>query len=402
MGNQVHDEMADALRSIFAENIYLKKAIMKSFKNHKEWDNLVKKYFLDSMYDIVRYWRLLWYLTKMDQSLKKEDILHLIDTYLYYRENRLFPGNKIDHIDNRTFEKTLFDAQKVRELRESIPDWLDNIGVEEFGKRWDSIIKALNQKPHDVIRTNTLKVTSDELIKILKNEGVNSKKIERMPDALIIQGGARLFELQSFIDGFFELQNNASQMVSIFLDAKPGMRVVDACAGEGGKSLHLAALMHNKGKIIALDTKHWKLKELRRRATKAGAENIEIRHIDSSKAYKRLKETADRVLLDVPCSGLGTLRRNPEIKWKLTPTDLERLTDLQRNLLERYSPLVCKKGCFVYSVCSILSSEGKQQIQSFLERHGNEFQLVKEKQYWPDIDDTDGFYMALLERTNTS
>jgi 16S rRNA (cytosine967-C5)-methyltransferase len=157
-------------------------------------------------------------------------------------------------------------------------------------------------------------------------------------------------------------------------------------------------LMQNKGKIIAMDTTEWKLIELRKRASKAGAENIETRHISSSKAYKRLKDTADRVLLDVPCSGLGTLRRNPDIKWKLTLEDLKRLEYLQHELLERYYPLVKQGGHLVYSVCSILSSEGEQQIRTFLDAHPSDFSLVKEKRYWPDTDDTDGFYMALLER----
>ena len=125
-------------------------------------------------------------------------------------------------------------------------------------------------------------------------------------------------------------------MVSRILDPQPGMRVVDACAGEGSKTLHLAALMKNKGKIIALDTQEWRLKELRKRATKAGVDTIETRMITSSKVYKRMDGTADRLLLDVPCSGLGTLRRNPDIKWKLSSEDLERLTILQQELLEKY------------------------------------------------------------------
>ena len=121
--------------------------------------------------------------------------------------------------------------------------------------------------------------------------------------------------------------------------------------------------MKNRGKIIAMDTLQWKLKELRRRAIKAGAEIIEVRAIDSSKVYKRLKGTADRLLLDVPCSGLGTLKRNPDIKWKLTLSDLERLKKLQKDLLERYFYLLRRGGQMVYSVCSILPSEGEKQVQ---------------------------------------
>jgi len=391
--------MTDALIIVFKENIYASKAIMKSFKNHKEWDNQTKGYFSDTIYDIVRYWRLLWHLLKKEPTLEKKDLLNLIDMYFFYKEKRIFNTTEIKNIDYNELEKTLDYIKDVRVLKESIPDWLDKLGIAQLGKRWDTVIHALNQKPNIVIRTNTLKITQDELIKILKNEGIQSEKIERTPEALLLKDRTNIFRLQSFKEGFFEMQSDASQMVSILLGPKPGMRVIDVCAGEGSKTLHLAALMKNKGKIIAMDTQEWKLKELRRRAVKASAENIETRTVDSSKAYKRLKGTADKVLLDAPCSGLGTLRRNPDIKWKITHSDLERLKELQRDLLDRYSPLLKIGGHMVYSVCSILLSEGEEQIKDLLKRNNNELKLIEEKRYWPDTDDTDGFYMALLKQT---
>ncbi len=397
--DQILDDMTDALIIVFKENIYASKAIMKSFKNHKEWDNQTKGYFSDTIYDIVRYWRLLWHLLKKEPTLEKKDLLNLIDMYFFYKEKRIFNTTEIKNIDYNELEKTLDYIKDVRVLKESIPDWLDKLGIAQLGKRWDAVIHALNQKPNIVIRTNTLKITQDELIKILKNEGIQSEKIERTPEALLLKDRTNIFRLQSFKEGFFEMQSDASQMVSILLGPKPGMRVIDVCAGEGSKTLHLAALMKNKGKIIAMDTQEWKLKELRRRAVKASAENIETRTVDSSKAYKRLKGTADKVLLDAPCSGLGTLRRNPDIKWKITHSDLERLKELQRDLLDRYSPLLKIGGHMVYSVCSILLSEGEEQIKDLLKRNNNELKLIEEKRYWPDTDDTDGFYMALLKQT---
>ena len=396
--NQMLNDITDALIMVFKDNLYASKAIMKSFKNHKEWDNQTKGYFSDTIYDIVRYWRLLWYLLKKEPNLEKKDLLNLISVYFFYKEKRIFNTTEIKNIDYNELEKTLINIKDVRVLKESIPDWLDQLGTDELGKRWNQIINVLNQKPNIIIRTNTLKITRDELIKIFKNEGIRSEKIERTPEALLIKDRTNVFRLQSFKEGFFEVQSDASQIVSIFLDPKPGMRVLDVCAGEGSKTLHLASLMKNKGKIIAMDTQEWKLKELRRRAVKASIENIEVRTIDSSKAYKRLKGTADRVLLDAPCSGLGTLRRNPDIKWKLTLSDLKRLTELQIDLLDRCSPLLRMQGYMVYSVCSILPSEGEKQIKAFLERHNNKFELIKEKRYWPDTDDTDGFYMALIKR----
>jgi 16S rRNA (cytosine967-C5)-methyltransferase len=155
--------------------------------------------------------------------------------------------------------------------------------------------------------------------------------------------------------------------------------------------------MKNKGKIIALDNQEWRLNILRKRATKAGADTIETRMITSSKVYKRMDGTADRLLLDVPCSGLGTLRRNPDIKWKLTSEDLERLTILQQELLEKYCMIIKPSGQMVYSVCSILPSEAEEQVVRFLKNHDG-FHLLNEKRYWPQTDGTDGFYIALIER----
>ncbi|KYK22229.1 hypothetical protein AYK24_02445 [Thermoplasmatales archaeon SG8-52-4] len=391
--DSIYDEMTNALYMVFEEDIYVSKALMNIFKNHKEWNDKEKGYISDIIYDIVRYWRLLWYLLKKSPSLKKNDLLQLIDVFIFYKEKR----TSHRHLNYNDLKNSLYLVKDARAIRESIPDWLDSIGINELGKHWDPIIKALNKKPSIVIRTNTLKCTTEKLVTLLEHEGIYSEKKENAKDALVLKEEGNIFRLESFQRGFFEQQSYSSQMVSIFLDAKPGMRIIDVCAGEGSKTLHLAALMENKGKIIAMDTAEWKLKELKRRAVKAGAENIEIRSIDSSKAYKRLKGSADRLLLDVPCSGLGTLRRNPDIKWKLTLLDLKRLKELQKELLERYSNLLKKGGQMVYSVCSILPSEGEKQIKDFLEIHKNDFRLIKEKRYWPDTDDTDGFYMALIE-----
>jgi len=391
------DDISDAITKIFGDNIYVTKAIKASLKIHKEWDDEQRGLFSDSIYNIVRYWRLLWYLLKKKPSLEKNALVDIIDAYLFYKE-KMIHKTETERLDYKEMEKALTYAKTVRALRESIPDWLDKLGVNELGERWDPVINALNKRPEVVIRTNTLKTTRDKLIQILEEEGIQSEPIDWAPDALLLKDRTNVFRLKSFKNGFFEMQSSASQIVSSFLGPMPGMRVVDACAGEGSKTIHLSALMENKGKIIAMDTQEWRLTELRRRATRAGADNIETRYLDSSKAYKRLKGTADRLLLDVPCSGLGTLRRNPDIKWKLTLSDLERIDEIQRYLLDLYFTLLKPGGRTVYSVCSILPSEGEKQIKSFIKRQNDGFQLIEERRYWPDIDDTDGFYMALLER----
>ncbi|MDH7507172.1 MAG: RsmB/NOP family class I SAM-dependent RNA methyltransferase, partial [Candidatus Thermoplasmatota archaeon] len=379
-------ELTSTLKKIFKENMFATKAIKFTLKVNNDWNDEKRGCFSDTIYDITRYWRLLWYLAKKEPSFNQKDLLEIVEIYLFYK--KIVPGN--EDLVNR-----LNKAQKIRALRESIPDWLDRLGQREIGKNWNDVLKVLNKKPELIIRVNTLKKTKEELLDVFKNEKIIAEKINLVPDALLISK-TNIFKLKSFQEGFFEVQDIASQMVSIFLEPKPGMLVVDACAGEGSKTLHIAALMKNRGRIIAMDLQDWRLKQLRKRAKRAGAYNIETRQITSSKSYKRLKFKVDRLLLDVPCSGLGTLRRNPDIKWKISFSDLERLKKIQAQLLEKYCCLLKQNGRLVYSVCSILPSEGDDQIKSFIEKQDKKFELVKEKRLSPDKDNTDGFYMALI------
>jgi 16S rRNA (cytosine967-C5)-methyltransferase len=339
----------------------------------------------------------LWYIIDQEPSSEEKDLQKLITLYLFSKKGDMTALQQKRELDTSQVLLRIETANASRILRESIPDWLDVQGEKELGFRWDTVIASLNKNPELIIRVNILKTTAKELLVILRKEGIIAEPLDWNPDALSIREKTNVFKLLSFNAGLFEVQDAASQMVCRILDPQPGMRVVDACAGEGSKTLHLAALMKNKGKIIALDTQEWRLRELRKRATKAGVDTIEIRLITSSKVYKRMKDTADRLLLDVPCSGLGTLQRNPDIKWKLTSKDLDRLKRLQQNLLESYCTILKPLGNMVYSVCSIFSSEGEDQVQRFLKNH-QDFRLLNEKRYWPDIDRTDGFYIALIQR----
>jgi len=177
------------------------------------------------------------------------------------------------------------------------------------------------------------------------------------------------------------------------------MRVVDACAGAGGKSLHLAALMENKGQLIALDIYQGKLNDLKKRAKRNSVHNIDTRLIDSTKTIKKLKNTADRVLIDAPCSGIGVLKRNPDSKWKLQPEFLEKIKSTQAEILDKYSQMLKVKGQMVYATCSILPSENEKQVANFLSTH-SEFKLLSENKVSPEKSGYDGFYMALLEKTS--
>jgi 16S rRNA (cytosine967-C5)-methyltransferase len=177
------------------------------------------------------------------------------------------------------------------------------------------------------------------------------------------------------------------------------MRVVDTCAGAGGKTLHLASLMQNKGQLIAMDLYESKLKQLKLRAKRNGAFNIEYRIIDSTKVIKKLHEKADRVLIDAPCSGLGVLKRNPDSKWKLQPEFIENIKKTQREVLENYSKIVKPGGKLVYATCSVLPSENQEQIKHFLSTDaGKNFTFVEDHKILSQNTGFDGFYMALLEK----
>jgi 16S rRNA (cytosine967-C5)-methyltransferase len=177
------------------------------------------------------------------------------------------------------------------------------------------------------------------------------------------------------------------------------MKVIDTCAGAGGKTLHLSALMENKGQIIAMDIYESKLRKLKVRAKRNKAHNIDMRVIDSTKPIKKLQGKADRVLIDAPCSGLGVIRRNPDSKWKLQPEFIENIKKIQQDILQQYSTMVKPGGKMVYATCSILPSENQNQIKTFLTSEaGKEFIFVSDKKVFAHISGFDGFYMALLER----
>ena len=200
----------------------------------------------------------------------------------------------------------------------------------------------------------------------LADLAIETENIKGHPHALKLKERANVFGTKPFKDGWFEVQDASSQKVAEFLDPKPGDRVIDACAGAGGKSLHIASLMDNKGQVLAMDIYENKLKELKRRARRNGVHNIETRVIDTTKAIKKLIEKGDKVLLDAPCSGLGVLKRNPDSKWKLSPEFLEKIKEEQQEILRSYSRMVKPGGELVYATCSILPSENDEQIKTFL------------------------------------
>lgn len=389
-----------ALKDIFENGAYADKAIEKVMRGNKKWNVRERSFVAEVTYDIIRNWRLLNQAAAIEGKLTEKNLWLLFGTYLIFDGYELPDSNNyFKSLNEKKIISQLEKFHKIRKIRESLPDWLDALGEKELGKTWNTTIRALNQRPTMILRANTLRVTPKQLQTILETEEniPESSLIVWSPDAVELKYPRNVFRTQAFQQGLFEVQDAASQMVSEYLDVQPGMRVIDACAGAGGKTLHLAAIMKNKGRIIALDIKENKLQELKKRAARAEVKIIETRIIDSSKVVKRLKDSADRLLLDVPCSGLGVLRRNPDSKWKLTLEEIERVKKIQREILLNFSEMTKTGGKMVYATCSILPSEGEEQVKWFLEQTNN-WNFVGEKRYLPDVHHVDGFYMALLEK----
>lgn len=307
------------------------------------------------------------------------------------------PELNAEGLDRAGMRKRFEKAKEHPLLNEGCPYWLEELGSKELKEAWPAERKALGEPAPRFVRTNTLKITRDELASKLSAEGVVTKPVKGVNTALEITSNAALFRTEAFKAGYFEQQDAGSQLIAPFLEVEPGMRVIDSCAGAGGKTLHLAALMQNKGTLLALDIEGWKLDDLKKRAKRAGAFNIETRLIETTKTVKRLYGEADRVLIDAPCSGLGVLRRTADSKWSDVRARLGQLLEVQADILERYSQMAKVGGKVVYSTCSILPSENHNQVAAFLEKHGDQFELEEEQSIMPSSG-FDGFYMARLKR----
>ena len=390
----------DSLHSIFNEKKPADKVLRSVLKRDKRWGSRDRSFIAETTYDIVRWKRLYQEIAEVKPPFDRDNLFRLFVVWATLRGILLPDWKQFEGKPTRKI-KGRFDAlSKVRVLRESIPDWLDALGLEAHGKeQWTKELHELNRQAEVVLRTNTLKTSRKDLAQILKVEEIDTKLAGETPEGLILTQRSNVFTTSAFKSGLFEVQDINSQRVAHYAQVKPGMRVIDACAGAGGKSLHLSALMENKGQIIALDIFTNKLEELKRRARRNGAHNIETRLIDSRKTIKKLQSSADLVLIDAPCTGTGVLKRNPDAKWKLSQEFLEEVTKTQQNILFDYSAMVKPKGTLIYATCSILPQENQEQVKQFLSSdRGQEFTLISQKTLLPSVTGFDGFFMARLEK----
>ncbi len=390
----------DALNLIFNEDEYADKVIEKVLKYDKRWGSRDRGFIAETTYDMVRWRRLYDEIAGVHAPYPRQALFRLFAVWAVLRGIKLPDWKQLENTPERRIKGRFDELSKIRKYRESIPDWIDELGTKALGeKRWTKEIAALNKQAQVILRTNTLKTDKASLQQLLQEENIQTKTVPGHADALQLSERKNVFTTQAFKNGLFEVQDASSQLVAPFLEVEPGQRVIDACAGAGGKTLHLAALMQNKGQLIAMDIYESKLKKLKIRARRNDVHNMETRPITSSKAIKKLHGKADRVLLDAPCSGLGVLRRNPDTKWKLQPDFLKTVKTIQQEILRDYSKMVRPDGKMVYATCSILPEENDQQVEAFLASpEGQNFTLVNERHVYPSESGFDGFYIALLTK----
>ena len=391
----------DSLRDVFNEGEYAGKAVEKALKRDKRWGSRDRKFVAETIYEIVRWKRLYAEIANVKEPFDRPNLWRLFTVWCVLKGIPLPDWNQIEQTPTRRIKGKFDELSKIRKYRESIPDWMDELCVKELGEKlWTKEMEALNTQADVVLRVNTLNISKEKLQKELEQESIFTETLPNHPDALKLVERANVFKTEAFQKGYFEVQDASSQLVANYLEVEPGMKVVDTCAGAGGKTLHLSALMQNKGQIIAMDIYESKLRKLKVRAKRNKAHNIDLRVIDSTKPIKKLYNKVDRVLIDAPCSGLGVLRRNPDSKWKLQPEFIDNIKKTQQEVLQQYSKMLKPGGKMVYATCSILPSENQEQVAQFLKsENGKEFTLLKDNKILASESGYDGFYMALLEKT---
>ena len=282
--------------------------------------------------------------------------------------------------------------------RLNYPQWMDAMLHESLGAEFEEAMLALNEQAPTDLRVNTLKTSRELLQRDLSIEGFETMTTPLSPIGLRLSKRGPVFTSAAFKLGHFEVQDEGSQAVALLVDAKPGMKVIDFCAGAGGKTLAIAAQMKNKGRILAWDNSEKRLDQIKPRLKRAGVDNVQAHVIESEHDafIKRHKGTADRVLVDAPCSGSGTWRRNPDLKWRFTARDLQEVMAMQQSILQSAARLVKPGGKLIYATCSILKDENERQVAEFL-KNGSNFAVVCGEKMWnkkPAASENESFLFA--------
>lgn len=387
---------AAGIRRVFFENQHAEPVLEKLLGSDKRLGARDRRFIAENFYDMVRYWRHLEVLAQRQPISDPDDYFLITCLWLAHKGYDMTAWPETENWD---FEALKLPVTVDSAIGVSVPDWLWDLGMHEIGEKWLGELSALNESAPIYLRVNRLKTTTEDLKNVLAQEGVETDLVAGHPDALKLQNRTNVIRLGSFRKGLYEVQDAASQEIAPFLEVQPGMTVIDACAGAGGKTLHLAAMMEDQGKIVAMDVEGWKLEEVKKRTSRAGIKSVQTEFIRGRKTIKYWNQKADRVLLDAPCSGLGVLRRHPDSKWKLNLEAYESVRETQAEILDDYSSMVKPGGKLVYATCSLMPGENERQVETFLENH-KEFELEAMHRTWPS-EGWDGFFMARFRRLTT-
>ena len=389
----------DLLHAIHAGSAPADRATAAFFRNRRYIGAKDRREVLDRAYAVLRRRAALdWWIDKSGQAPRDRDRARLIASLALldgwspdriagsfdggpYRPEALDDAER--HIAKAVAGKKIETPEQPSDVRNEYPGWITPYLEQRFGDRLDEEMRAAIGTAATDLRVNTLKATREEAIAALAKEGVEATPTKLSPVGLRVDGRTPLATMQVFKDGLIEVQDEGSQLVALLTDAGPGMRVADFCAGAGGKTLAIAAQMQNKGKIVACDVLEGRIDRAAVRFTRAGVHNVERRALSSERDQwvKRHAGTFDRVLVDAPCTGTGTWRRNPDAKWKLKPEDLAELTEVQRSILDSAWRLVKPGGRLIYATCSLLAEENEAQVEAFLAAHAD-FRLVPIDSVW--------------------
>lgn len=400
------DAVLTGLEQIHSQEKYADQVVAKLLKSNKKWGSKDRRLIAELIYNITRYRRLYYSTAEVEVGSEKAELWKVFAAYCFHKGYDLPEWDELKHIQIGTIKENL--AQKVNDFvySESIPDWLNELGEKELGKEcWEKEMIAQNQEAEVVLRVNPLAIPTKERKNAvlftqneLKKDSIETELVENIKNAIQLRKRSNIQHSRAYRNGYVEIQDASSQMVVPFSGAEPNMRIVDACAGAGGKTLHFASAMNNEGAILCLEVVRNKLEELGKRAERAKAEII-IPALPDLSTLNEYEGEADIVLVDAPCSGLGTMRRKSDLKWKITPEFIQQQIELQQQLLILYSSLVKKGGALVYATCSILPSENQNQVKAFLaSEKGQAFTLEEDQQILAHQTGYDGFYMARMRK----
>ena len=390
------------------KKLYLVQNIQNYFPGNKDFESLLKEYW-DSISD---------QLDNLEKTAGNINFIYIEGMYQEYDvaskllndnnkwclstiESRVKSGSIYKKIEDENFPIITSDYIERISYLESLPLWLVNDLYKWVGNsKGENIVKAFNKKPSIDLRINPLKTDLDKLLKVLHENKIDAEIIKDLHNGITLKSNPRSIKnLPGYSDGLWTIQDRSSQWIAPLLNPKEGEKILDACAAPGSKSTHLAELANDSAEILAVDRSAKRLKILQSNLDRLNLKSVNTLKADATSLIELNPEFIsyfDKILLDAPCSGIGTLSRNPDSRWSLSKEKIKSLTLLQEKLLESIFPLLKKDGTLVYSTCTICPDENNLLIERFIEKNKT-LKLVSQKQILPSLDyPGDGFYSAII------